>query len=338
MAKTKSPKKNTKKSPQNQNQNAPKPEKPPSWEVLRSLLTCKHLQAQLQPPQKPNEMQKPEQPTEENIKKCKKMTCSGSLCSNTKVMHRPEQSLSSPEDKKKRASMGTASTNNNGSNSSRSLKAPLNELRGAIVSSSASTSNSSMLLSFGSSSNAGSFRGMPFRRFSGCYECRMVVDPVLGFSRDPSLRATICSCPQCGEIFMKAENLELHQAVRHAVSELGPEDTSKNIVEIIFQSSWLKKQSPICKIDRILKVQNTPKTIAKFEEYRDSVKAKSVKLPRSTPAARPTATSSSASTPPPLPAPSASTAPPTSAIRSPNCSVCRIIKNGFRVSAGRKGF
>ncbi|XP_057468653.1 uncharacterized protein LOC130757840 [Actinidia eriantha] len=340
MAKTKSPKKNTKKPPQNQNQNAPNPEKPPSWEVLRSLLTCKHLQAQLQPPQKQqkhNEMQKPEQPTEENIKKCKKMTCSGLLCSNTKVMHRPEQSLSPPEDKKKRASMGTASINNNGSNSSRSLKAPLNELSGAIVSSSASTSNSSMLLSFGSSSNAGSLRGMPFRRFSGCYECRMVVDPVLGFSRDPSLRATICSCPQCGEIFMKAENLELHQAVRHAVSELGPEDTSKNIVEIIFQSSWLKKQSPICKIDRILKVQNTPKTIAKFEEYRDSVKAKSVKLPKKHPRCAADGNEllrfhSSAV------ACSLGLDGSSNLCNSiPNCSVCRIIKNGFRVSAGGKG-
>ena len=93
--------------------------------------------------------------------------------------------------------------------SSRSMKAPLQELNG-VVSSASSFSVSS------NSSISGSFRGMPFRRFSGCYECRMVVDPVLGFTRDPSLRSSICSCPECGEIFMKAENLELHQAVRHA--------------------------------------------------------------------------------------------------------------------------
>lgn len=111
----------------------------------------------------------------------------------------------------------------------------------------------------------------------------MVVDPVLGIARDPSLRSSICSCPDCGEIFMKTENLELHQAVRHAVSELGPEDTSKNIVEIIFQSSWLKKQTPICKIERILKVHNTPRTISKFEEYRESIKAKATKLPKKHP-------------------------------------------------------
>ncbi|XP_057489862.1 uncharacterized protein LOC130775837 [Actinidia eriantha] len=331
MAKTKSPKKTTKKTPQNQNKNAPKPEKPPSWAVFRSFLTCKHLQAHPPPPQKQRkqeEMQKPEQPTEENTKKCKKMKCSGSLCSNTKVMHRQEQSLSSPEDNKKRALI-----NNNGSNSTRSMKAPLNELSGAIVSS----SSSSMSFSFDFSSSAGSFRGMPFRRFSGCYECRMVVDPVLGFTRDPSLRATICSCPECGEIFMKAENLELHQAVRHAVSELDPEDTSKNIVEIIFQSSWLKKQSPICKIDRILKVQNTPKTIAKFEEYRDAIKAKSVKLSKKHP--RCAADGNEL-----LRFHSATVACSLGLDGSsnlcnsiPNCGVCSIIKNGFRVSARGKG-
>lgn len=61
------------------------------------------------------------------------------------------------------------------------------------------------------------------------------------------------------------------------VSELGPEDTSRNIVEIIFQSSWLEKQTPVCKIDRILKVQNTQKTISNFESYRESIKSKANK-------------------------------------------------------------
>ncbi|MBN8035405.1 hypothetical protein, partial [Vibrio vulnificus] len=82
------------------------------------------------------------------------------------------------------------------------MKAPLNELNGVV-----SATNSSLSASSNSSvSNVGSFRGIPFRRFSGCYECRMVVDPVLGIHRDPSLRS-ICTCPECGEIFMKAENL-----------------------------------------------------------------------------------------------------------------------------------
>ncbi|KAE8077409.1 hypothetical protein FH972_015976 [Carpinus fangiana] len=282
MAKPKNQTKPTKQIHQDQNQQPIKSEKAPSWSVLRGLLTCKDLQTQQKQhhqqqkqqqkrqQQKEQQKQQHEHAAEENAKKCKKMKCSGSLCSNTKVMHRPE--TGSPEVHKKRASMGSSSNDT----SSRSMKAPLQELNG-VVSSTSSFSASS------NSSIGGSFRGMPFRRFSGCYECRMVVDPVLGFTRDHSLRSNICSCPECGEIFMKAENLELHQAVRHAVSELGPEDTSKNIVEIIFQSSWLNKETPICKIDRILKVHNTQKTISKFEEYRDSIKAKATKLPKKHP-------------------------------------------------------
>ncbi|KAL6317606.1 hypothetical protein AAG906_030359 [Vitis piasezkii] len=330
MAKTRNPREVIKESCTKQDQVPQKSEKPPSWAVVRSLLTCKHLQTQPQQ-QKQEEGQQQKQRREQTVegsgKKCKKMKCSGSLCSNTKVMHRPE--MSSPEDHKKRPSM--ASSNNDGS--SRSMKAPLSELNGVV----SSTSSSLSISASSNSSVGGSFRGMPFRRLSGCYECRMVVDPVLGITRDPSLRTTICSCPDCGEIFMKAENLELHQAVRHAVSELGPEDTSKNIVEIIFQSSWLKKQAPVCKIDRILKVHNTPKTISKFEEYRDSIKTKATKLQKKHPRC---------------------VADGNELLRFhcttfvcsiglngssnlcnsiPSCSICSIIKNGFKVAGGVPG-
>ncbi|KAG5222501.1 C2H2 zinc finger protein [Salix suchowensis] len=193
------------------------------------------------------------------------MKCSGSICSNSKVMHRPE--TASLEVQRKRASMGGSAGKND--ISSRSMKGPLNEINGVV-----SSTNSS--LSASSNSPA-------VIRFSGCYECRMVVDPVLGIARDHYLRGSVCPCPECGEICMKAENLELHRAVRHAVSELSSDDTSKNIVEIIFQSSWLKKQAPICKIDRILKVHNTQRTISKFEEYRDYIKAKAIKHPKKQP-------------------------------------------------------
>ncbi|GAB2224211.1 hypothetical protein Droror1_Dr00004963 [Drosera rotundifolia] len=268
-----------------QQQNVAAMEKPPPpWARMKNILTCKNLQAEHhQQPQQQKQKQKEPKPMEQNnTKKSKKVNCSGSLCNNTKVMHRPEPT--SPEVLKKRV----GSFSNDGS--SRSVKTPLKEIsnNGAMgmVNSLSSTSSSSLLSASSngySVSGSGSFRAMPFRRFSGCYECRMVVDPVLGFARDPSLRASICTCPVCGEIFMKPENLEVHQAVRHAVSELGPEDTSKNIVEIIFQSSWLRRQIPVCKIDRILKVHNTQKTISKFEEYRDSIKAKATKLPRKHP-------------------------------------------------------
>ncbi|XP_077221439.1 C2H2-like zinc finger protein [Tasmannia lanceolata] len=127
------------------------------------------------------------------------------------------------------------------------------------------------------STRSGSTRskGMHLRKLSGCYECHMIVDP----SRYPSARASICACSECGEVFMRPENLEIHQAVRHAVSELGPEDSGRNIVEIIFKSSWLKKDNPICKIERILKVHNSQRTIARFEDHRDGIKAQAQTRP-----------------------------------------------------------
>lgn len=207
MAKTTTPRKPNMKTPQNRNPNPAKQEKlQQSWVVFRSILTCKHLQQQPEN-QKNQQNQKIQEPAplEENTKKTKKMKCSGSLCNNTKVMHRAEPlSSSSPEESKKKV----LSSPGSGNESSRSMRVPLiseQSTAGAIVSSS------------NPAPAAGSFRsGMPFRRFSGCYECTIVVDPVLGITRDHSLRSSICSCPHCGEIFTKSENLELHQAVRHA--------------------------------------------------------------------------------------------------------------------------
>ncbi|CAL9131549.1 unnamed protein product [Musa textilis] len=167
--------------------------------------------------------------------------------------------------------------------SSRSLRSPCKDVSGDMSTSFASYSSASIVASAtasasssssSSSSVGGSFTGMHLRRLSGCYECHVMVDPINGPSRDPSMRVSICTCPHCGEIFVRPESLELHQAVRHAVSELGPEDTGRNIIEIIFQSSWLKNQTPVCKIDRILKVHSTPKAITRFEDYRDSIKTK----------------------------------------------------------------
>lgn len=172
-----------------------KEEKPHSWAVVRSLFTCKHVQVARPDNQQQVILKEEKNPkgqhegegvvVDNNNKKCKKMKCSGSICSNTKVMHRPEPSPSPPKGRK-----------NNGTSS--------------FSSSSASASSSSLLSS--SPATSSSIRGMPFRKLSGCYECRMVVDPIA--RGDPSLRSNICG--ECGHIFMKVENLELHQAVRHA--------------------------------------------------------------------------------------------------------------------------
>lgn len=111
--------------------------------------------------------------------------------------------------------------------SERCVKKPLSEAKcgtgrsSSATASSNSTSNKQLQrggssLSSSSSSGGSSFRaGMQLRRLSGCYECHMVVDPVSGGST--SMRATtICPCPDCGEVFVRQESLQLHQSIRHA--------------------------------------------------------------------------------------------------------------------------
>ncbi|RWW49820.1 hypothetical protein BHE74_00043965, partial [Ensete ventricosum] len=88
--------------------------------------------------------------------------------------------------------------------------------------------------------------GMQLPKLSGCYECRAV-------------------------------SLRLYLTITYdTVSELEPEDSGRNIVEIIFKSSWQKKDRPICQIERILKVHNAHRTVARFEDYRAAVKSRAL--------------------------------------------------------------
>ncbi|KAG6506769.1 uncharacterized protein LOC121980547 [Zingiber officinale] len=189
----------------------------------------------------------------------RRIGCSGSFC-KLRDLQRPEREPSLPE--------------------------PCKTMTSGVYNS-ISRSPASIAASTSSPPAGGSFRGMhALGRLSVCYECHMVVDPINGTPRYSNVRATVFACADCGEVFLKAESLEAHTAIRHAVSELSPEDTGRKIVEIIFQSSWRKKRTESYKIERILKVRNTSKTTSRFEEYRDSIKNKAGKLakkhPRST--------------------------------------------------------
>ncbi|XP_072950360.1 uncharacterized protein [Typha angustifolia] len=242
-----------------------------SWGALRIFSSCKHCQAA-------EEMRKKKY---KKKKKNKRIGCSGSLCNSGDSSMVIGTATTSPPVCQKWAATSSCNT------SSRSLKAVPDEINGAVSTSSSFNSLASVTTSSSFSSSfssvSGSFRGMQLSKISGCYECHGVLDPINWVSRDPSMRATVFPCPDCGEIFMRLDALDLHQAVRHAVSELGPEDSSRNIVEIIVQSSWLEKQDPVCKIKRILKVHNSQKTIAKFEDYRDTIKIKANKLAKKYP-------------------------------------------------------
>lgn len=92
----------------------------------------------------------------------------------------------------------------------------------------------------------------------------------------PPQRNDIFPCPACGEIFPKLQLLEQHQSMKHAVSELIGDDSGQNIVKIIFETGWTNRdQRP--KIDRILKIHNSQKILARFEEYRELVKSKAAR-------------------------------------------------------------
>ncbi|CAH8254842.1 unnamed protein product [Arabidopsis lyrata] len=205
-----------------------------SWSQIKNLLSCKQIEG----------------PRVHEPSKITSSSCGTSLCrfsdvvyGNARVIHRSDHS---PE------------SSNLGQDARLLTRKPVT--RGS--SSSVRSNGCGAYTSYSTS------KAMHFRNLSGCYECHMIVDP----SRYP-IAPRICACPQCGEVFPKLETLELHQAVRHAVSELGPEDSGRNIVEIIFKSSWLRKDSPIYKIERILKVHNTQRTIQRFEDCRDAVKS-----------------------------------------------------------------
>ncbi|XP_010264226.1 PREDICTED: uncharacterized protein LOC104602302 [Nelumbo nucifera] len=58
-----------------------------------------------------------------------------------------------------------------------------------------------------------------------------------------------------------------------SLTELTEEHPSRNIVEIIFHTSWSPKAFS-GRIEMIFKVQNLPKTLSRFEDYREVVKAR----------------------------------------------------------------
>ncbi|CAL9109338.1 C2H2 zinc finger protein [Musa troglodytarum] len=217
-----------------------------SWEQFKSLLSCRSTAA--------SQVHDPSS----TAARLGRAACGSSICAlrdvlhgNTRVVHRPDTDLSS--------SAGSVAV-------SQHETPPL-----------AQAARSARHHPPVSSVGCGGYSrgGMQLPKLSGCYECRAVsIEP--SSRRYPRPRTTLCACSECGEVFTKQDSLELHRALRHAVSELEPEDSGRNIVEIIFKSSWQKKDRPICQIERILKVHNAPRTVARFEDYRAAVKSRAL--------------------------------------------------------------
>lgn len=120
------------------------------------------------------------------------------------------------------------------------------------------------------------------------------------------------------------------------VTELAEGDSSRKIVEIICRTSWLKAENNCGRIERVLKVHNMQKTLARFEEYREAVKTKAGKLPKKHPRCladgnellRFYGTTIACSL---------GTNSSSSLCLSEKCSVCRIIRNGFSIKKGAVG-
>ncbi|KVH99107.1 hypothetical protein Ccrd_022656, partial [Cynara cardunculus var. scolymus] len=110
----------------------------------------------------------------------------------------------------------------------------------------------------------------------------------------------------------------------------------KKIVEIICRSSWSKSETSSGRIEKVLKVHNMQKTLARFEEYRELVKTKAGILPKKHPRCRADgnellrfygATISC----------SLGINGASSLCISDKCSVCRIIRDGFSAKREVKG-
>ncbi|CAN6694511.1 unnamed protein product [Malus baccata var. baccata] len=105
----------------------------------------------------------------------------------------------------------------------------------------------------------------------------------ISFDTENSNGSSAITCHKCGERFTKWDAAEAHHLSKHAVTELVEGDSSRKIVEIICRTSWLKSENHCGRIERVLKVHNMQRTLARFEEYREMVKTKASKLPKKHP-------------------------------------------------------
>lgn len=119
------------------------------------------------------------------------------------------------------------------------------------------------------------------------------------------------------------------------MSELVEGDSSRKIVEIICRTGWSKTDGSCGRIDRILKIHNTQRTLARFEEYRELVKMKTSKLPKKHPRCLADGNELLRFHGATI-ACSLGTHGSSSLCTSEKCSVCKIIRHGFPCSSGKE--
>ena len=99
-------------------------------------------------------------------------------------------------------------------------------------------------------------------------------------SRSFAARGDVFPCKVCGEVLGRPQLLELHQAMKHSLSELTHLDSSMNIIRMIFLAGWKPAASGAAEapaVRRILRIHHNPRALARFEEYRDLVRARAAR-------------------------------------------------------------
>ncbi|KAI4364674.1 hypothetical protein MLD38_020732 [Melastoma candidum] len=153
------------------------------------------------------------------------------------------------------------------------------------------------------------------------------------------------TCHKCGDQFSKMDAAEAHHLSRHAGNEsldwlfghtLAEGDSSRKIVEIIYRTGLTKSETQCSWIDKVLKVHNMQKTLARFEEYHETVKIRASKLPKKHPRFLANGNellkfcSAIVSCSLVVSGGNASSSSSTSSLcLSERCQVCRIIREGF---------
>ncbi|KAL5210858.1 hypothetical protein ABZP36_006481 [Zizania latifolia] len=104
--------------------------------------------------------------------------------------------------------------------------------------------------------------------------------PTRQSSRSFVPRGDVFPCKVCGEVMSKPQQLELHQAMKHSLSELSHVDSSMNIIRMIFLAGWKPAAAGAgepSSVRRILRIHHNPRALARFEEYRDIVRARAAR-------------------------------------------------------------
>ena len=127
------------------------------------------------------------------------------------------------------------------------------------------------------------FNSYSCRKSSHC--SKDVIDTRIGkknLKPDPKLRR-LKSCRAEPELNPPTRTRRSKSArTSDALTELPDGHPSRNVVEIIFQSSWSPDEFP-SRVEMIYKVENGSRTVTRFEEYRETVKIRASKLQKKHP-------------------------------------------------------